>query len=253
MLKKHWQVVLAAGLLALSGLLYLIQYLIFRDLRNAEFYLLQDVAFVPLQVLIVTLIIDRLLSVREKRAMLEKLNMAIGAFFSEVGTALLRQCAGFVPDSIETVRRTVFFKSSWTRRDFQRAIRELRGVAVSVTLRSGELEALRRFLVEKRPGLVALLLNPNLLEHESFTSLLWATFHMTEELAARGALSGLPPADLDHLAADLKRMYTLLLHEWLAYLSHLQERYPYLFSFALRTNPFDPHGQVEVGPISGPA
>jgi len=31
----------------------------------------------------------------------------------------------------------------------------------------------------------------------------------------------------------------LLLVEWLSYMEHLQDDYPYLFSLAIRTNPFD--------------
>jgi len=31
----------------------------------------------------------------------------------------------------------------------------------------------------------------------------------------------------------------MLLQEWLSYLQHLQVDYPYLFSLAARTNPFD--------------
>jgi len=51
--------------------------------------MLGDVAFVPIEVLLVTLIIHRLLSEREKRTRLEKLNMVIGAFFSEMGTDVI--------------------------------------------------------------------------------------------------------------------------------------------------------------------
>jgi hypothetical protein len=40
-------------------------------------------------------------------------------------------------------------------------------------------------LLSKRDFLVALMENPNLLEHESFTDLLWAVFHLVEELAVR--------------------------------------------------------------------
>ena len=40
--------------------------------------------------LLVTLILNQLLNVREKLSMLNKLNMVIGTFFSEVGTALLK-------------------------------------------------------------------------------------------------------------------------------------------------------------------
>ncbi len=44
-----------------------------------------DIAFVPIEVLMVTLIIHRLLTEREKRAMLKKMNMVIGAFFQRSG------------------------------------------------------------------------------------------------------------------------------------------------------------------------
>jgi hypothetical protein len=39
----------------------------------------------------------------------------------------------------------------------------------------------------------------------------------------------------------MKRAYLLLISEWLAYLKHLKENYPYLFSLSVRTNPFDPN------------
>jgi hypothetical protein len=103
------------------------------------------------------------------------------------------------------------------------------------------LENLRNLLLEKRGFLLALLENPNLLEHESFTELLWAVFHLTEELASRPNLKGLPNTDYEHLAADIKRAYILLIAEWLAYMKHLKTNYPYLFSLAARMNPFDPN------------
>jgi hypothetical protein len=53
-----------------------------------------------------------------------------------------------------------------------------------------------------------------LLEHDSFTDLLLAIFHLSEELAARDTLDGLPQSDYEHLAGDIKRAYTLLIREW---------------------------------------
>jgi hypothetical protein len=87
--------------------------------------------------------------------------------------------------------------------------------------------------------LVRLLENPTLLEHESFTNLLWAVFHLAEELAARGSFTQLPQTDYQHLAGDIKRIYVLLVHQWLNYMEHLKDNFPYLFSLAMRTNPFD--------------
>ena len=45
--------------------------------------------------------------------------------------------------------------------------------------------------------------------------------------------------DLEHIVGDIARAYTFLVREWLSYMHHLKDNYPYLFSLALRTNPFD--------------
>ena len=72
----------------------------------------------------------------------------------------------------------------------------------------------------------------------NFTDLLWAVTHLTEELSHRKDLKTLPNADYEHLSGDIKRAYIMLITEWLAYMKHLKESYPYLFSLAVRTNPF---------------
>lgn len=101
-------------------------------------------------------------------------------------------------------------------------------------------------LVGKRNFLVNLFQNPNLLEHESFTDLLWAVFHVTEELESRVDVKKLSDADCKHIAGDIRRAYVLLISEWLNYMKHLRSDYPYLFSLAMRTNPFDPDASPEV-------
>jgi len=83
-----------------------------------------------------------------------------------------------------------------------------------------------------------LLENPNILEHEAFTSLLQAVFHLKEELAHRRDLSALPPTDLDHLRVDIKRIYAQILVQWLHYLDHIKDNFPYFFSFQVRVTPF---------------
>ena len=45
--------------------------------------------------------------------------------------------------------------------------------------------------------------------------------------------------DYQHLAGDIKRVYGQIVPQWLAYMAHLKRTYPYLFSLAMRTNPFD--------------
>ena len=243
--RLDWQITLGIALILLSIIVYIIHFLIFRDAHHIFIYLIGDIAFVFFDVLLVTLIIHRLLGFREKRSMIKKLNMVIGAFFSEVGTCLLKSFAKFDPDARELANRLIV-NNKWSEDKFQKSHRHIKDYTCNLSVDRSDLDGLRIFLVGKRNFLLRLLENPNLLEHESFTNLLWAVFHLTEELASRGDFKHLPESDIEHLAGDIKRAYLRLVAEWLAYMKHLKKDYPYLFSLAMRTNPFDAKACVEV-------
>ena len=245
MKRFRWQIIFGISLIALSAIFYSSQIFIFKRPQDTFFYILQDLAFVPISVLIVTLILDQLLRMREKRAMLKKMNMVIGAFFSEVGTGLLKSFLDFDVHYDET-RENLIVTNEWSEREFSAVKKSLKVYDYKIESQKGDLEDLKGFLIDKREFLLGLLENPNLLEHESFTDLLWAVFHLTEELACRADVKQLPVTDYAHLSGDIKRAYVLLISEWLAYMKHLKDVYPYLFSLAARTNPFDPNASVEV-------
>jgi hypothetical protein len=245
MRKNQWYIGFAAALVALSACLYLMHYAVFHNAHHIYIYLLGDIAFLPLSVLFVSLVIDRLLTERDKRASLEKLNMVIGAFFSEVGTALLKMLTAIDPDC-ERKREAARVTGSMDDREFRRLAGEISGMEFEVRPDTEALQGLRVLLVGKRDFMVRLLENPLLLEHESFTDLLWAVFHLTEELESRPGLQGLPASDMAHLAGDASRAYGRCASQWLAYMMHLKKNYPYLFSLALRLNPFDPEATVLV-------
>jgi hypothetical protein len=44
----------------------------------------------------------------------------------------------------------------------------------------------------------------------------------------------------------MNRVYRLLITEWLTYMQYLKKHYPYLFSLAMRKNPFDRNASVVV-------
>ena len=176
---------------------------------------------------------------------MQKLNMVIGAFFSDVGTDLLRAFAVFDLES-EQFGQDLKMNSSWSSSDFERVKKRLKEIELDVKTDATHLIDLNSFLTLKRNNLLRLLENPNLLEHESFSHLLRAVFHLTEELSSRVDLNKLPRSDYAHLRDDIKRVYVLLITQWLDYMEHLYKHYPYLFSLAIRTNPFNPETSVEV-------
>ena len=239
---KHfnWQILLGLFLIILSVFFYLIHYLIFRDAHHIMIYLIGDIAFVFVEVLLVTLIIHQLLDQREKRSKLHKLNMVIGTFFSEVGTDLMKFFIEF-DAHIDKIRKNLLVTDQWPGRQLLEVNKSLMTYDFRIESERGDLEKLKRFLIGKRDFLLRLLENPNVLEHETFTDLLWAVFHLAEELENRADVKKLSETDSRHISGDMKRAYVLLVSQWLIYMKHLKTNYPYLFSLAVRINPFDPH------------
>jgi hypothetical protein len=235
----------AALLILISVGVYTIHYLIFRNAHDLFFYLIFDIAFVFIQVLMVTLIIERVISLHEKQAMLNKMNMVIGAFFSQVGTGLIKLLTAFCDNPGQT-NKTLVIDATWDNKKFDATAKSISAMNSTIDSSKSDLSALRDFLLYRRVFLLGLLGNQNLLEHESFTELLWAVFHLAEELEFRKDLGRLSSKDMDHLSVDMKRAYSAVTREWLSYLKHLKTAYPYLYSLALRTNPFDPAAKAEI-------
>ncbi|MDP3066967.1 MAG: hypothetical protein Q8N08_09550 [Methanobacteriaceae archaeon] len=248
--KMSWRFKLGTFLVLLSIILYIIHFLIFREPETELFYIGIDLAFLPLEILLVVLVIETAIGEREKSAMLEKLNMVIGAFFSEVGTDLLSRITLFDPETTK-IRNALIINDNWTSEDYNNARKQIENYDYTLTISGDDVASLeflksnKEFLVQNRNFLLTLLENPNLLEHETFTDLLWAVFHLTEEFENRSDLMKLSKSDYKHLAGDTQRVYALLIYEWLQYMEHLMNNYPYLFSLAIRTNPFDPEARVE--------
>jgi hypothetical protein len=249
--KMGWRLKIAILLIFTALILYITQYYLFHQPKTELFYFGIDLAFLPIEVLLVVLVIETAISQREKSVLLEKLNMVIGVFFSEVGTDLLSEISQFDSKS-KKISQILIINANWNELDFVKVKNDITNRKYVLNIQGDDPDSLKflgetkDFLKDKRRFLLALLENPNLLEHETFTELLNAVFHLAEELEKRNDIKHLPNADYQHLKLDTERAYNILIYEWIAYMEHLMNNYPYLFSLAMRTNPFDPNATVEI-------
>lgn len=237
MFSKNWRLRFGLTLFSISFVLLSTQAILFHEGETILKKVLYSISFIPVQALVVTLVINRMLAAREKRQRLEKMNIAIGVFFSSMGRELLDRLLEYstLPDELLEHLRV---HEDWTARNFLKSRQRVMATDLPVDLDKGDPDGLAAFLGDKQGLILDLLRNPNLLEHERFTDLLWAVSHVAEELAAREE-TGLPlDKDQAHLEEDLRRALKQLLMEWVAYMEHLQGVYPFLFSFALRSSPF---------------
>ncbi|HOI77429.1 MAG TPA: hypothetical protein PLI06_07460 [Methanofastidiosum sp.] len=110
-----WQLKWAVILILLSALIYIFHYFIFRDVHHIFLYLIGDIAFVFIEVLMVTLVIHELLTMRDKKAIMEKMNMVVGTFFIEMGSTLLDRLNDF-DKNFDDVKENFIDIDTWSKK-----------------------------------------------------------------------------------------------------------------------------------------
>lgn len=244
MYKLPWHVKLGIILVGCSALVYLVKLTVIDNLPGTIEYIFNSFGFLFINVLLVTLVINGLLSKRAKNERLEKLNMVIGIFFTEVGNDLIRQIIPSDKNGIDFGRTFALEGKGKPDERSMKCVIEKHRFEIDPEIIN--FINIQTFLQEKRNFLLRLMENPVMLEHQSFTTLLQAAFHLTAELGHRKDLEHLSISDRTHLAGDVSRVYQALTKEWVDYMGYLYENYPYLYSLAVRTNPYDNNAQIEV-------
>jgi voltage-gated potassium channel len=187
---------------------------------------------------VVASITDIFVKRREESFRQQKLNMVTGLFFSEMGNGLLKRFTQLDPE-IGRLHKILKVSNEWANEDFIEANMGPKRHRFVIDSRRGDLFALREYLQKQANLLLRLIENPVIQEHGNFTDLLRAIFHLRDELLNRVDLFELLSSDRQHLEGDIVRTYKLLIFEWLRYMRYLQKDYGYLFSLAMRVNPFD--------------
>lgn len=215
-------------LIVLSTILYSIHYCVFGQFESTMYYTFLDIAFIPVNILIVTLVFDSISEKREKQKRLNKLNMLIGLFFNEMGCAVMKiliqgdkEARNLIEnfDSLEDVERNIKIHNH------------------AIDIEKIDLESLENILINNRDLIINLIGNPNILEHESFAELLMAVAHLRDEIVFRKN-HGFEDEDKLHLTGDIMRVYKSITLQWVGYLKHLEKDYPYLYNAAISINPY---------------
>lgn len=240
-----WYILITLILILLSVFSYSLQIFLFHHESDTYFYFLQDLSFVPIQVLIVTFVIDRLLKRQQRISLMKRVYVAIGIFYNELGNELLKYFFELTPDK-EELKNKLDVSAHWNPKDFNKAEKWINTNPVSIDVSPENISILKQFLDSKRLFILNLLENSNLSEHDSFTDTLLGVCHLSDELALRKELSNIPSADLAHLSIDIRRAYHGIIKEWIFYMAHIKNEYPFLFSLALRSNPFNDKSSVVI-------
>ncbi|RNC62818.1 MAG: hypothetical protein AWM53_01918 [Candidatus Dichloromethanomonas elyunquensis] len=231
--EKHRKIILLFLFISLS--LYIIYYLTFHkwDVIIESFFL--NLAFLPIYVLFTTFILEELLAIREKPLLYRKRNAAIGLFYSEIGTTLMKELS-LLNNHTAMFSSGLMISENWNRQSFLQA--KTLPENFDFELAEHDFGSLLSFLNSRSDFILSVMQNPILTEDQSFNHLILSIFHLLQELRQRTAIGLLKKEDYNHLTVDIKRVYASLIIEWLNYMEHISLNYPHLFSLEVRTNPF---------------
>lgn len=224
MLNKK-NIVIISVLLAISACIYGMQILIFKDVRNTEFYIFQDMAFIPISIAITTVVVGELLDINNKRDSRQKTRMLTSTFFSDIGFELMSMLA-LVSNIDEALLQTIN-DSDLSEQDKISAIKNS-GFTVNADI--GIYTIISDVIIASKTDILILSSNPMLYDHEYFSDLLWELLHLMDEFRLRGDYVKLTPNDLTELNSDFAQVLELLLINWVVNAKYLKETYPNFYN-----------------------
>ncbi|MDS0527636.1 hypothetical protein NNC19_18260 [Clostridium sp. SHJSY1] len=223
---KHYLFV-SIILIILSLGMFFIHYEVFGQLENTIYYSVMNICFIPINILAVTVLFDKLAERRRYSERLSKLNMLVGLFFSDIGYKLLK----VIVAGDEKIK-----KEKLDFNDLKLCNNWLREYDHDIDFEKIDYNQLKNLVVENRDILASLISNENILEHETFADLLIALVHLRDEIVLV-RYKELTKEDCGHLKGDVVRVYKALTFQWTSYLQHLKEFYPYQYSSYMKLNP----------------
>jgi hypothetical protein len=188
-----------------------------------------SLCFIPINILAVTLVFEKLVERRTRLERLSKLNMLVGLFFSDIGFNLLKL---IVAGDKQIHNLDLDFS------DLKTSANNLKSHNHIVEFEKINYPELKKLVLESRDILSSLISNENILEHETFADLLMSLMHLRDEILFIQHKDKLTDDDRIHLKSDLIRVYKALTIQWINYLAHLKQFYPYQYNGAIKFNPF---------------
>lgn len=225
---KHY-LLISFILVLLSFMMFLLHYLVFGQLENTIYYSLMSLCFIPINTLAVTLVFDKLVERQAKRERLSKLNMLVGLFFSEIGFGLLK---------LIVAADSKIYSLNLDFSDLKTSDIKLRNYEHNLNFDNINYSELKKLILESKNIISSLISNESVLEHETFADLLMALMHLRDEIIFVKHKKYLTEEDRIHMEGDLIRVYKALTIQWIGFLSHLKQYYPYQYSGAIKFNPF---------------
>ncbi|SHF12957.1 hypothetical protein SAMN05443638_1371, partial [Clostridium fallax] len=146
-MKKRNKDIIIIGiiLVGLSIFLHYLHFLIFKDLHHTLIFLFADIAFIPMEVFFTSVVIEKFLERREKSHMIEKINMLIGVFYSELGIKIL-QLIIHGDNKVQALRKNAILDKNYNENDFKTLEEKFKSYNYELDVHKIDLSSLKNIL-----------------------------------------------------------------------------------------------------------
>lgn len=224
-------------MIGISAATYALHYLIFRDFHHIAIFFVHDIAFLPLEALLVTLVFDKLLERSHANENHDKRSLIESVFFSESGCDMLQYLRSCDPDSA-ALRDRLALNADWKQRDFIAAAAFLKSYPFRLDPERLDFYGLHHHLSTRHSYFLKVIENPALMQHDDFTQLILSIYLLWEELECRDDLCCLPADDRARLCGLAETIYARLTDEWLDNAQSIRVHQPLRLNKIIQTNPF---------------
>lgn len=214
MKKKLTMKQLICLLLVISACLYILHYIIFRDLHHLAIFFLHELAFLPLEAIIVTLGLDGLIERTNEDARKSKLSIIETLFFNESGGNMLRYLISF-DEHADRLRTVMDVCENWKDADFRQAQKGLKQYSFHLDVDKIDFFGLHYHLNERQDYYREILENPALTQSNEFTGMIMNIYLLWEELDCRTDLYQLASDEKAYLGKLIEEIYEELTSYWL--------------------------------------
>ena len=201
-------------LLCTSVVLYVLHYLVFRDLHHIGIFFLHELAGMPLEVILVSLFFDKLIEKTHEEENKSKLSIIETLFFNESGGNMLRYLSSFDPN-FRQLSDVLAVRMDWKSVDYQAARLHLKDYPFHLDVEKVDFFGLHYHLDERHAYYRNILENPALTQSNEFTELVMKIYLMWEELDCRTDLYNLDLHEKHYLGELLTEIYEELVVYWL--------------------------------------
>ena len=142
--RLSWKLKFSILMVLLIIIIYGSNYLVLGDAEHIISYVWTHLGFIPVDILLVAFLLDEIIERKEKEAMLEKLDMLMSTFFSEVGNELINQLS--TVNKYKASTENLKSIKNWEDKDYENKLNELKSSTVDFSAIDMGLEDREEFL-----------------------------------------------------------------------------------------------------------